>query len=604
MSLTKASFSMITGSELNLLDFIPQAEHSAIRAGTSTYDCTSAIKAAVATGRGRIYIPAGVYMCDPIYWNTGNAPNLSTITMVGDGSGYNGTYAATSTNISTIRCRTPATIFWNVYFAHRFQMINVSLDANNLCATVYKLEQGCTHNLYSGSSFVNCQAGGIALQLGDGVINIQVDWNYFFTCYIQNTNSIRHGRSVVLAGSNTINNSFVSCRLMQAITHIQFTSLCQTTLVEDCDFQDYTEYAILSSGHSPQNIIRRNYTESPTGLGFYLDLGVFYFSSSQGPTIIADNLLQAAGIAASITVASQHEVIVTGNRSISDITVIPPDDPTLYYVPQISYNQVGSIVDTVGVAMQYNNILFNVGLMADAGQIIATDVGNGATAAAGQRRGRKPIQIGSVGIYQSGTTGIVSGNVNFTNLESNAVGYSQAITLGTGSGVLGFRTSTTAAAASGDVLSYVGSVVNGTTSSFEGLTNNTMSLGRSAVKWTEVFATNGTINTSDAREKQQIRSLSDAEKAVAVKCKGLLKAFKWNDAVAKKNEKARIHFGVIAQEVGEAFTSEGLDPTDYAMFCYDKWDDEFDDNEGLRVTAGDRYGVRYSQLLAFIIASL
>lgn len=599
MALTKASFSMITGSELNLLDFIPQAEHSAIRSGTSTYDCTAAIKAAVATGRGRIYIPAGVYMCDPISWNTGGAPNLSTITMVGDGSGYNGTYAATSTNISTIRCRTAGATFWNVYFAHRFQMINVSLDANNLCPQVFRLEQGCTLNLYSGSSFVNCQAGGIAVLLGDGVINVQVDFNVFDRCLIQNTNSIRHGRSVVLAGSNTINNSFINCRFIQAITHIGLTGLCQTTLIEGCDFQDYTIYGIQSSGHSPQTIIRRNYTESPTGTAFYFDTDVPYYPYSQGPTIIADNLLGGSGTPA-IVISSNHQVIVTGNRMADTITVFAPSDATLYYVPQLSYNQVAvDIIDAVGIAMQYNNILYNVGLMSDSGQIIAADI-----TASGQRRGRKPIQVGSVGIYQSGASGIVSGNVDFTSLESNIAGYSQAVTFGTASGALGLRVSTTAAVDPGNVLSYVGSLVNGPTSSFEGITNNTMSLGRSAVKWTEVFATNGTINTSDAREKQQIRSLTETEKAVAVKCKSLLKAFKWNDAVAKKNEKARIHFGVIAQEVGEAFTSEGLDPADYALFCYDKWDDEFDDNEVLRVVAGDRYGVRYSQLLAFMISAL
>lgn len=48
MSLTKVSYSMIVGASYNILDFIPPAEHAAIQGGTSTYDCLSAITAAIA----------------------------------------------------------------------------------------------------------------------------------------------------------------------------------------------------------------------------------------------------------------------------------------------------------------------------------------------------------------------------------------------------------------------------------------------------------------------------------------------------------------------------------------------------------------------------
>lgn len=48
MSLTKATNSMIVGASYNILDFIPKSEHAAIRNGTSTYDCLSAINTAIA----------------------------------------------------------------------------------------------------------------------------------------------------------------------------------------------------------------------------------------------------------------------------------------------------------------------------------------------------------------------------------------------------------------------------------------------------------------------------------------------------------------------------------------------------------------------------
>ena len=133
-------------------------------------------------------------------------------------------------------------------------------------------------------------------------------------------------------------------------------------------------------------------------------------------------------------------------------------------------------------------------------------------------------------------------------------------------------------------------------------TDNTRSLGTASFRWSTVFAGNGTINTSDAREKQQVRALSDAERAVAVRVKGLVKAFKFNNAVEQKGDGARIHFGVVAQEIQTAFEAEGLNAFDYGLLCHDEWGDTTED--GTFVKSGDRFGVRYEELLAFIIGAM
>lgn len=52
--------------------------------------------------------------------------------------------------------------------------------------------------------------------------------------------------------------------------------------------------------------------------------------------------------------------------------------------------------------------------------------------------------------------------------------------------------------------------------------------------------------------------------------------FLFNDAVKKKGDAARIHAGVIAQQVVEAFEKHGLDATRYGLLCYDKWEDEYE----------------------------
>jgi hypothetical protein len=172
-------------------------------------------------------------------------------------------------------------------------------------------------------------------------------------------------------------------------------------------------------------------------------------------------------------------------------------------------------------------------------------------------------------------------------------------------------------------------------------TDGTQTLGAAANRWSTVFASTGTINTSDRTEKQQIEDLTEAERAVAVSIKGLICKFKFNDAVDDKGDAARIHVGVIAQDVEQAFLDAGLDPSQYGLFCRDEWweidgepvnadeegvvtkvryelngepvllDEDGNPPEGVlkivdtqQATKRTRLGVRYEELLAFVLAAL
>ena len=166
--------------------------------------------------------------------------------------------------------------------------------------------------------------------------------------------------------------------------------------------------------------------------------------------------------------------------------------------------------------------------------------------------------------------------------------------------------------------------------------DNTSDLGLSILRFDDIYATNGTIQTSDRNEKQDIAELADAEQRVAVACKGLLRKFRWKDSVAEKGDEARTHFGIIAQDLQAAFAAEGLDAGDYAMFISSTWwetQTEVDSVEAVEATedteaveAKDAYtrtdtfytlaeaptgatertrlGVRYPELLAFIISAI
>ena len=136
-----------------------------------------------------------------------------------------------------------------------------------------------------------------------------------------------------------------------------------------------------------------------------------------------------------------------------------------------------------------------------------------------------------------------------------------------------------------------GVFVNSSTN-FAPSADNAMTCGSSGFRWTTVYATTGTINTSDANQKEQIADLTEAELAVARRIKGLFKTFKFKEAVAAKGTGARKHIGVIAQDVQAAFEAEGLNANDYGIFCSDV------------VDGGVQLGVRYEELLAFVIAAL
>jgi hypothetical protein len=101
--------------------------------------------------------------------------------------------------------------------------------------------------------------------------------------------------------------------------------------------------------------------------------------------------------------------------------------------------------------------------------------------------------------------------------------------------------------------------------------DNAIDLGRSNVRFDDIYATNGTIQTSDFNEKQDIASLTATEMLVGKRISALFKTFRWKDSVAEKGDNARTHTGVIAQDVQAAFTAEGLDAGDYALFISNTW---------------------------------
>jgi hypothetical protein len=151
-------------------------------------------------------------------------------------------------------------------------------------------------------------------------------------------------------------------------------------------------------------------------------------------------------------------------------------------------------------------------------------------------------------------------------------------------------------------------VVTATTTLRPG-SDNAITCGSASQRWSDVYSASPTINTSDASEKQQIMPLTAAEIAVAMELKSLVRSYKFNDSVNAKGSAARIHVGMIAQDIKDAFARHGLDAHSYGMFCYDEWEaieEIVEDGVVIQASspAGSRYGIRYDELLAFIIAAI
>ncbi len=145
---------------------------------------------------------------------------------------------------------------------------------------------------------------------------------------------------------------------------------------------------------------------------------------------------------------------------------------------------------------------------------------------------------------------------------------------------------------------------------------NVMSCGTSANLWTQFFATNTTISTSDARLKTEPRQLRDAEFKAASAIARLPAVWRWLNRVhgdencEPEGREARKHFGPTVQAAIAVMEANGLDPFAYSFICYDKWEAEEAtyDEDGNELTpareAGDRYSFRKEELLCFMVRAL
>ena len=131
MALTKVTNSMTSGAAINVMDFIPRGEHSAIYDYTSTYDAGSDIQSALdlaATKEGAtINIPAGLF-------NTTTTINLKSYSNLQGVYGEDGTYGVQNfqrgTQIKWIGANTTDPVI-RIFNARLTKFSGINIDGDN-----------------------------------------------------------------------------------------------------------------------------------------------------------------------------------------------------------------------------------------------------------------------------------------------------------------------------------------------------------------------------------------------------------------------------------------------------------------------------------------
>ncbi|HAO0317781.1 TPA: hypothetical protein IGZ62_002135, partial [Escherichia coli] len=101
--------------------------------------------------------------------------------------------------------------------------------------------------------------------------------------------------------------------------------------------------------------------------------------------------------------------------------------------------------------------------------------------------------------------------------------------------------------------------------------DNVKAIGQPSNRCSVIYAGTGSINTSDETLKTRYDILN-AERDAAIEIKSVIYKFKFNDSINHKGiESSRYHFGVGAQTVGDILRKHGLNPEQYAFWCYDEW---------------------------------
>jgi hypothetical protein len=681
MALTKVSYAMIQGAPVSVFDFLTEAQIANVEAGV-VIDVIDAIDAAVAASRS-VYFPPGVYgISRPIVlqrermhlYGAGTVgPFNQTPPIGGFGgttievmAGFTGTTLNGSTGSAAIWYQNPLGTWDDGFWIDGGVIENLTINCVNRGVEGIRLNRITQGQVLRNLVINDASVGIFGTHSGwltefDNVyiyqariigIRLFYAWNgcTFTNCTLYGGNT---GTEVLLdIDSASYGNSWSGGAIEGGLVAVRLTEA--QIAFHGTDFEAITykffEMRGLFSGSPPvlnfaaptTTITGCTFVGVPSTAGIEMNGGVaevhgnFFINNGAAPPPTVFCMHGVAAGDATVTgfeqqcIAESNNVARGWNNQLSTGIVFDRMTSILAGTTSVSKLQTGNTANRLPANTPYNAYLTGKSRAADAfGTAIATSP-TFVTGWSARHLGDVETEV---------TDGLNAYVANHYNVATGLVTL-EASDQGTGftfgragvyANITDYRTVTT---------SY-GALVDTINAGLRPLSDNTHRLGAASFRWSEVFAANGTINTSDIREKQQVRDLDAAELATAKQLKGMIKAFKWNEAVERKGDAARTHFGAMAQDVAAAFKANKLNPEQYGLFCKDVWHTlngetvivdedgmasiihhELDgevvvcDEEGklpegaiqivskVQAEPHERLGLRYEQLLAFIIAAI
>ena len=131
--------------------------------------------------------------------------------------------------------------------------------------------------------------------------------------------------------------------------------------------------------------------------------------------------------------------------------------------------------------------------------------------------------------------------------------------------------------------------------SFSPKTDNLISNGTTNLRWSQVYAVNSVISTSNKKKKTNLRQISLAETRAFYEIGKLDSVWQWLSKYSSEKGAARLHSGPTVQDAIKVMLKHGLDWTKYSAFCYDSWEANGD------TPAGEEFAFRKEELLFWIL---
>ncbi|MFS2023878.1 tail fiber domain-containing protein [Massilia sp. CT11-137] len=563
---------------VSITDFMTDAQRADAKAYTYTLDMTDAFSAGmsylVSRGGGRLFVPSGGYRLDgkagaDAYKDGILIPSTGGVTTTANGIIIEGEGAGTilRANSATMMAVRNARLFSGVR--------DLQIDGNGLASVIgyggapESITQTTTFTSQSyqtvRDAFISNCTHQIMLQPGPTVGGSDSGGFYHYfenvTTNISGTYDVWFRPDPTGAGNRTTRTTFKNCRFLRAVDSIYIQAGTEIDFIS-CWWELWTGKLL-------------NYVPASAAAANIRLIGGYGESSGAavGPVATAPEAVSLIGF--------------SHNR--------PPDAS--------EYKMHRSLPGAINVAKLPNlaaRLTFGYPGFVD---LVADPDNAGAKALELQMNGAAKKRFSSTGIETFyGTVGNIQfeasgATLTFTRAGSNVISATGAgATLSYQSDSHFWKT-----AAGTDILSL-------SASGLLARQDNATDLGGATFRFKTVYAGTGAINTSDGREKQQVQDIDQAAIRAVRRVKFV--QFKFIDAVATKGDGARLHFGVIAQQVKDAFEAEGLDAFAYGLLCYDEWEEtpEIVDEEGVIVQvarpAGNRYGVRYDELFSLKLAAL